>query len=40
MELGYLLSVVGAATVATVSGVGSAYGVSIPARAANGLLSE
>jgi len=40
MEMGYLLSVLGAAIVATFSGVGSAYGVSIPARAANGLLSE
>jgi V/A-type H+-transporting ATPase subunit K len=40
MEIGYVVSVMGAAIVATLSGVGSAYGVSIPARAANGLLSE
>ncbi len=40
MEIGYLLAVVGAVLVSTLSGIGSAWGVSIPARAANGLLSE
>jgi len=40
MEVGFLLAVVGAAVAATVSGAGSAWGVSIPGRAANGLLSE
>ena len=40
MEIGYLLSVLGAAIVATLSGAGSALGVSFPGRAANGLLSE
>jgi V/A-type H+-transporting ATPase subunit K len=40
MEVGFLLAVVGAAIAATVSGAGSAWGVSIPGRAANGLLSE
>lgn len=40
MGIGYLLAVLGAAIVATVSGIGSALGVSIPGRAANGLLSE
>ena len=40
MEIGYLLAVVGAVLVSTLSGIGSAWGVSIPARAANGLFSE
>ena len=40
MEDGYMLALVGAAIVATLSGIGTAWGVSIPGRAANGLLSE
>ncbi len=40
MELGLLLSLIGAAISATISGLGAAWGVSIPGRAANGLLSE
>ena len=40
MDIGFWLAVVGAAVAATVSGAGSAWGVSIPGRAANGLLSE
>ncbi len=40
MELGLLLSLVGAAVAATISGLGAAWGVSIPGRAANGLISE
>ena len=40
MEVGLTLSLIGAALVATLSGLGTAWGVSIPGRAANGLLSE
>lgn len=40
MEIGLLLSLLGAAVAATISGLGAAWGVSIPGRAANGLLSE
>ncbi len=40
MEIGLLLSLLGAAIAATISGLGAAWGVSIPGRAANGLLSE
>lgn len=40
MEIGLMLSILGAAIAATVSGLGSALGTSIPGRAANGLLSE
>jgi V/A-type H+-transporting ATPase subunit K len=39
-DLGLILSLIGAAAAATVSGAGAAAGVSIPGRAANGLLSE
>jgi V/A-type H+-transporting ATPase subunit K len=35
-----MLSLIGAAAVATLSGLGTAWGVSIPGRAANGLLCE
>jgi len=40
METGLMLALIGAAVVATLSGLGTAWGVSIPGRAANGLLSE
>ena len=40
MGIGFTLSLIGAAIVATLSGLGTAWGVSIPGRAANGLLSE
>jgi len=40
VEIGFWLAIVGAAVAATVGGAGSAWGVSIPGRAANGLLSE
>ncbi len=39
-DLGLTLSLIGAAFAAMVSGAGAAAGVSIPGRAANGLLSE
>ncbi len=39
-DLGLVLSLIGAAVAAMVSGAGAAAGVSIPGRAANGLLSE
>jgi V/A-type H+/Na+-transporting ATPase subunit K len=39
-EMGLILALLGAAIAATVSGAGAAAGVSIPGRAANGLLSE
>ncbi|HCJ66578.1 MAG TPA: V-type ATP synthase subunit K [Elusimicrobia bacterium] len=35
-----MLSILGAAIAAALSGAGTAWGVSIPGRAANGLLSE
>lgn len=40
MEIGLTLSILGAAIAAALSGAGTAWGVSIPGRAANGLLSE
>ena len=40
MEWGLVFALVGASLVATLSGLGTAWGVSIPGRAANGLLSE
>ncbi len=39
-DLGLTLSLLGAAIAAMVSGAGAAWGVSIPGRAASGLLSE
>ncbi|MCK5535062.1 V-type ATP synthase subunit K [bacterium] len=40
MSLGMMLSLLGAIIVSTISGIGSALGISISGSAANGLLSE
>lgn len=40
MSLGMVFSLLGAIVVSTISGIGSARGISIPGAAANGLLSE
>lgn len=40
MEMGLALSVVGAAVVMTVSGIGSAIGVALSASAAGGVMTE